>query len=545
MRSLFNIVLWLFLLATSLQGQVADTGAAWVNGKVSFLSSRNVYVKFSSTKGITVGDTLYINRESQYLPAMQTDNKSSTSAVCTPFAGFSFQKEDLIYAKIPVDESLPPPSVAPAETTVPKDEAVNGITPVLVPEEDQEQEEPGRSLEKIRTRLSAASYSSRSEYRELHRMRYAFSFRGDHLKDSRFSTEQYITFRHTLGEWEEVQDNLSNALKVYALSVRYDFDSTSNLTLGRRINPNMSSVGAIDGLQYEQQIGAFTLGGIAGFRPDYSDYSFNPSLLEAGGYLALTAPGKQQSHRTTVGFLEQTNQGQTDRRFLYFQHRSTPFEGFNLFSSVEADLYENLNSEVQNKLSLTSLYLSMRYRVNKKIRLSLSYDNRRNVIYYESYKSFIDQLIQDETRQGLRFSINLRPAKLLTLGVNTGWRFQRSDRNQSKNLRAFLTWSKIPRLNMRASLSATLLQTNYIKSQIYDLRLSRPIIKKRLDGDVYFRTVHYEYQNTGSQVDQKIAGASLSLRIRKQLSLLIFYEGTFIEQEQPYQRINTKIIQRF
>jgi hypothetical protein len=307
----------------------------------------------------------------------------------------------------------------------------------------------------------------------------------------------------------------------------------------------MSSVGAIDGLQYEKQIGVFTVGGIAGFRPDYSDYSFNPSLLEVGGYLMMTAPGKHQSHRTTIGFLEQTNQGQTDRRFLYLQHRSTPFEGFNLFSSVEADLYENLNSEVQNKLRLTSLYLSMRYRVNRKIRFSLSYDNRRNVIYYESYKSFIDQLVQDETRQGLRFSINLRPAKLLTLGVNTGWRFQRSDRNQSKNLRAFLTWSKIPGLNMRASLSATLLQTNFIKSQIYDLRLSRSIIKKRLDGDLYFRTVHYEYQNTGLKVEQKIAGGSLSLRIRKQLSLLAFYEGTFIEQEQPYQRINTKIIQRF
>lgn len=528
--------------ATALWGQ---GNTAWESGAVSFTSSRNVYVKFSTTKDIKIGDTLFISTEGRYLPALLIDNKSSTSTVCTPIAGRTFQKKDLLFARVPKPKSEPMPEEPPTKAVPEKTaEIKTGAAPVLTPEEDQDDQPV--SNEKIRARLSAASYSSLSDYRELHRMRYALSFQGAHLNDSRFSTDAYVTFRHEIGAWDEVRDNLSNALKVYALSVRYDIDSMSNLTLGRRINPNMSSIGAIDGMQYERSFGRVQLGGIAGFRPDFANYGFNPDLLEAGGYVMLVSDeAATHHHQTTFGFMEQTNRGNTDRRFAYLQHSSNPFDALNLFGSFEVDLYENLNSEAHGTLKLTNLFLSMRYRVNRKLRLSLSYDNRRNIIYYESYRSFIDQLVQDETRQGLRFNLNLRPVKLITLGLNTGWRFQKSGNNESKNLRLFLNCSRIPKLNMRASLSANFLQTSFIESQIFDLRLSRQIIKKRLDGDVYGRMVEYHYRHNDSIVRQNIVGVSFSLRIRKQLSLFLYYEGTFDHRDEQFHRINTKIIQRF
>jgi len=527
---------------TALWGQEHFT---WVSGVVSFTSSRNVYVKFQSTKGIELGDTLYTRPEAAYLPALIVDNKSSSSTVCTPIIEQDFQKQDLLFARV---EQRKAPAEKKEKPLVPsKEETKNSpevVAPVLTPDEDEEEDPEFK--ERIRARVSAALSSSFSDYGELHRMRYAFSFRGENLKNSRFSTDNYITFRHTMGEWDEVKNDFARALKVYSLSVRYDIDSTSNITLGRRINPNMSSIGAVDGVQYEKRFGLLSVGGIAGFRPDYSNYSFNPDLLELGGYVALISNDPSNYHRTTLGFLEQTNHGQTDRRFVYLQHSSNPLEDLNLFGSFEVDLYEKLNSEdAHSTLRLTNLYVSMRYRVNRKLRLSLAYDNRRNIIYYESYKNFIDQLIQDETRQGLRFNVNFRPAKLITLGVNTGWRFQKSDMNKSKNLRAYLNFSRIPLVNMRASLSANFLQTNFIESQIFGIRLSRQIIKKRLDGDVYFRRVNYQYNSNETKVEQNIAGASLSLRIRKQLGLYLYYEGTFDNRDQTFHRINTRIIQRF
>ena len=115
-------------------------------------------------------------------------------------------------------------------------------------------------------------------------MRYAFLLRGNNLGNSRFSIENYITFRHTINEWEEVKDNLNRALKVYSLALRYDFNKTSSLTIGRKINPKISSMGAIDGIQFEAGKGNFILGAIIGSRPDYLDYGLNFNLFQYISY---------------------------------------------------------------------------------------------------------------------------------------------------------------------------------------------------------------------------------------------------------------------
>jgi hypothetical protein len=539
-RNIISIIIF-FLLGTALHSQDIQ----WKDGKVTFLSSRNVYVKFASTELIEIGDSLYIKQGNDYIPAMVVGNKSSTSTVCTPFANQKMNKGDDVFAKVPVREPEEEvleeePEENQSEEVTLGDEVVT--EPVITPDEDIV--EPKRK-EKINARLSVASYSNFSDFRELHRMRYAFTYRAKNIKNSKLSIDNYITFRHTLGEWEEVKDNLGRALKVYALSVNYAFDSTAHLTAGRRINPRTTSLGAIDGLQYEKQFGGLIVGGIAGTRPDYSDYSFNPNLLQFGVYASLIARNPANYQQTTFGAIEQHNGREIDRRFVYFQHSSTPLKNLNLFSSFEIDLYESINNEAQNSFRLTNLYVSLRYRLGRRWRLSASYDSRKNIIYYESYKNFIDRLIDQETRQGLRFGFNYRPVKLVTLGVNSSWRFKKSDLNLSKNVNAYLNFTQIPVVKIRASLSANYLQTNYLTSNMFGIRLSRPIINRKLDADIYFRIIDYRYQHTENQVSQHITGASLSLRIMKQLTLHMYYEGTFDNKDRTYHRFNSKIIRRF
>jgi hypothetical protein len=89
--------------------------------------------------------------------------------------------------------------------------------------------------------------------------------------------------------------------------------------------------------------------------------------------------------------------------------------------------------------------------------------NRKNIIYYESYKSYIDQLIDDETRQGLRVGANYHISKLFTWGFNASWRFQKSEINLSKNLNTYLNISKLPIINATASLSANILQNQLFR----------------------------------------------------------------------------------
>lgn len=532
----YLILLMLVIITTTLSAQ---TELVVERGTVSYVSSRNIYVKFANTKSITVGDTLFINKNGQFTPALVVTNKSSSSTVCSP----------LTEEKLKVGEELESRTILIIEKEEPEqpiiDDAINNpsTTPVITPEEE---EEP-LYKQQIRGRVSAASYSSLSNYRKSHRMRYAFSFKGNNLNNSKFSTDTYITFRHTLGEWDKVKNNIGRALKVYSLSASYDFTPSSRLTIGRKINPRMSSVGAIDGVQYQKGFGQFLVGAVAGTRPDYSNYGFNPSLFQYGAFASYTSGKPSRASHTTLGFMEQTNTAQIDRRFVYFQHSGSLTKELHLFSSFEIDLYEKINEQVNNKPQLTNLYVSLRYRLNRSLRFSASFDSRKNIIYYESYKTFIDQLIEDETRQGLRFGLTFRPMKKMSVGINTGMRFQKSLKNASRNLNGYVSYNNIPGINARATLNASILETDFIQSRIYGIRLSKPLIKKKVNAELYYRNVNYLYKNSesGTAVRQHSGGLNLSFRLSRNLSWHVFYEGTFDKKNPTFNRINMRIIKRF
>ncbi len=534
MKNIIQIFVFL-LFAFSLHGQ---TEVVLEKGNVSFVSSRNVYVKFPSTKNINVGDTLFLDINGTLLPALVVDNKSSSSTVCSPVNGQDFKVGDEIIAQSIIVKEVPKEVKEEEPFPVEADRPL--IDQPIAPQPEAEEEEV-LFKEKIKGRISAASYSNLSDYRNSHRMRYAFSFRGYNLNNSRWSTENYITFRHTAGD----SINIADALKVYSLSVKYDFDKSSSLTFGRKINPKFSSMGAIDGFQYEKGFGNFQVGAIVGTRPSFQDYRFDFNLLQFGAYVSHTSniPGKYAT--TTLGAVQQMNKGKTDRRFVYFQHSSQLAKNLNVFGSFEVDLYENINNEAKNAAQLTNLFVSLRYRINRKWRISASYDNRKNIIYYESYKNFIDQLIEDETRQGFRFGISHRATRTISWGLNASMRYQKSRANPSRNLNGYVTFSKIPFIKARATLRANFLQTDFLDSQVFGVRLSKEIIRGKLSAEGYYRWVDYKYKIGDRVLHQNIGGASLNFRIQRHLSLYLYYEGVFDNTNQVYHRFNAKIIKRF
>ncbi len=516
-----------------------------VTGEVSYISSQNVYVKFNSTKNINVGDTLFIKKGSTLYPTLLVTSKSSISCVCSPLLDISAIKvsDEIVFQKKEIKKPENTTPELPFGKPTEKNDVPITSPPPIAPEEEEEEIV---FKQKIKGRISAASYSNMSSTRERHRMRYAFSFRGDNLNDSRFSTDNYITFRHTFGEWNRVQENFADALKIYSLSGKYDFDKTTSLTFGRKINQRVSSMGAIDGLQLEKGIGGqFRVGAIAGSRPDFRDYSINFNLLQAGTYLSHTSDKTKKYQQSTFGFIEQRNAGNVDRRFVYFQHSNSLAKNLNLFTSFEVDLYEKINTEVKNKATLTNLYSSLRYRFSRKFSISASYDTRRNIVFYESYKNTIDSLFENETRQGLRVGFNLRPHKFITWGVNGSMRFQKSQGNISRNLNSYLSISRVPFINARASLTANFLETGYLTSSIYGIRLNKDLIKRKLSASAYFRWVDYNYKTSEFKTHQNIAGVNCSIRLTKKLGLYIYYEGIFSDRSPTQTRFNTKIIQRF
>lgn len=212
---------------------------------------------------------------------------------------------------------------------------------------------------------------------------------------------------------------------------------------------------------------------------------------------------------------------------------------------MEMDLYENISGESKSKLSLTNLFVSLRYKFSRKFSANLSYDNRRNIIYYESYKTYIDQVIDNETRQGMRFGFNYRPVKMLSWGANASWRFQKSSANESKNLNTYLNINQIPGLKTSASITANFLQTSYINSRIFGLRLMKDVFKGKVNTEVYYRRVDYDFPLYGYATNQNVVGGSLSWQILKKLSMSAFVEKTFDSQNNDFMLINTRLMQRF
>jgi hypothetical protein len=531
----YILIILAILFSPVLRGQTVEN----VTGKISFISSQNIYVKFTSTEGIKQGDTLYIIKDNNLIPALKVNTLSSTSCVCAVLTSENLPVEHLIIAKKQITKS---------QTIEKPAEVVVAQAPEKALQDSSIKSHPGYvgRKQRISGSISANSYSdfSNTSAANSTRFRYTFSIDAKNIGDSRFSAESYISFRYKKGDWAEVKNNIFNALKIYSLALRYDPDKTMQISLGRRINPRISSLGSVDGLQIEKTFNKFSIGAIAGSRPDYTDYGFNFNLLQAGGYVALNTSSAKSYTETSLAFMQQMNNGKTDRRFLYFQHSNTLIRNISVLSTFEVDLYKLVNDTPQSTFDLTGLYFSLRYRMTKAISLTGSYDSRKNVMYYESYKTYIDQVLENEMRQSYRLQANVRITNNITFGIQGSYRFLKSDAHTSKNFNSYFTFSQIPGLNMNATISGTYLETSYIKGEILGLSLSKDMFNGKFQSGLGYRYVDYKLPESNLGVKQNIAEINLTYMASRSLFLSMNYEGTF-EKQDKYNRLYLQMRIRF
>jgi len=529
MKSKYAFILFIMTITNSLFGQKTDFV---IEGKVTFMTSKNVYVKFESTKKIKVGDSLWVSNIST--PCLLVKNKSSNSVVCSIINDCVINKDDIIIYNY---------VIIPEKTETIEEEIIPVVDSTL---SNNLNKKEVSYLENIKARLSVASYSYLSNIRDdRHSLMTRFSFTGNHINNSKFSVETYLNYRKNFISGDRSNTVKSSFFNVYNLAIKYDIDTTFSVTAGRKINYKTSSLGAIDGLQAEKYFGKNYVGVLVGFRPDFIDYGFNSDLFQYGAYIGRQTESKNFYSQTTLGFIEQTNSGETDRRYVYFQHSSRLFSKLNLFSSMELDIYSKVDDVETNDVRLTNLYVSARYRFSRKVNLSLSYDSRKRIIYYETLQSIIERLLdEDLARQGLRARINVRPWKNISTGLSYSKRFQNDTENKSDNIYAYLNLSKVPRIGGRVTVSYNMNSSNYLDSNIASIRYSRPFFDQRLNADIYYRFVNYEYVRNIPNFSQNYFGAYLSYYLDRTLTISLSGEYSSYDLENNY-RINTRIIKRF
>jgi len=267
-------------------------------------------------------------------------------------------------------------------------------------------------------------------------------------------------------------------------------------------------------------------------------------MFQYGIYISRTDTIGTGTIQNTIGAFEQTNDFNTDRRLIYVQHINNSIKNINLFASSEIDIYKRKKGIAENTFSLTSFYLSARYNPSRYISLSASYDARKNVVYYETYKNYADSLLESETRQGLRFSTNLRPFNYISIGLNYGYRFQNNDLKATNNYGGYFNYSDVPIIKSSLNVSFNRLNTSYLDGSIIGFRIYKNLISGLLNLGVSYKKVNYDYKSSSYSLNQNIINVDLTIQLFAKIFLSTNYEGTY-ENVRTYSRIFLNLTTRF
>ncbi len=517
-----------------------------LTGKVTYQTTQNVYVSFENTNGISAGDTLYLESARKLIPAVIVKFISSISCAGEKITNVSLNDKDKIIAFVNAESQNLKNSNIENDTTFLADTLMKRGSNT----ENFKQEEKKRKInyaQRTTGRFSIQSYSNLTNISNglnYQRWRYTLMFRAPDINNSGFSVSTYSTFNYRADQWNYISSNLGQAIRIYDLTFGYRFDPTARIWVGRYLNPKISSLSSVDGIQFEKYFGSVYTGAVIGSRPDFIDMGMNSKLFETGAYIGKTDTLGYGSMENTFSIFQQTNNFITDRRFIYLQHTDNIFENTYIFASSEIDLYKKENNTAKNDFTLTSLYLTARYVPIRQVSFYLSYDARKNIIYYETFKSFIDSVIDRETRQGVRGRVNFHPFNRLNLAVEGGYRYKKGDVKPSRNFTAYISYTGIPIIDISSSLTYTKLYTGYMEGDIAGIYLSKDLFNSFVNVSLGLRNINYKFSFDNFVVSQKSVESDLSLNVSRYFYLTLSYEGEF-EHQNSYNRIFFGVTTRF
>ncbi len=496
-----------------------------LQGTLTYKSNNYYYVGFNKTNFISVGDTLFVNLNNNKIAAMVVKYISNYSVACTPIISnlsvgvnvFAFANNTNIFTPILSDKPI-------------NDLILNS----------------DKSSSTTKGRIGLTSYSSFDNFsknRFVQRFRYYLSASEQNVSSSGFNFNSYIIFTYRTTEWYQVNNNIGNALKVYDLNLNYNYLNNA-FYFGRRINPKLSNIGTIDGLQFETKMGNYYLGAVVGSRPNYYDFGFNFKLFQIGAFIERTDTINGKTFTNTLSIFNQTNNFKTDRRFLYFQHSNNIINNLNLFVSSEFDLFKIKKGEKQNNLFFTSFYSSLNYSPYRALSFNLSYDARKNVIYYETFKIFADSLYENEIRQGIRFRTNLRLLNSIFISLNYGYRFKIGDKKPNNNYGLNFSYYNLPLINSSLNLSYNKIFSYYLDATNIGSSLNRDLFNGLINLNFNYRYLIYKFKLYSGTLKQNVFGVDLSSNFTGSFYTSFSYQGIF-ENKHTYGTINISINKRF
>lgn len=508
-----------------------NDGENFREGKVSYISNKNIYVQFESAEGFSVGDTLFKKKGEIFFAAVKIVYLSSRSVAGSKLGDEAIQVGEPLFGLVKLNQTI-----------ILANDSLSGRQSILSRENELRSEEkniPRKELLKGRATLQSVSAFTNLQNDEKNyssRATLSLKFHDEAL---------YKLSGNFYGNFNSISSGAKkNSLKIFDFNAIYKYDSLTTLTLGRFINAQLNSAGTADGFSLERNFSYFNAGIFIGSRPAYIDYGFDFKLFQMGIFAARSDSVFNSETKNSISFFNQTNNFNTDRRFLSFQHTNSFIPNSFLFLLTEADLYQNTYSKKGASFRLTSFHSALRTNISRQISASVSYDARKNIFYYETFKTYLDSTFTDNTRHTLRFGMTLRFIDKLFVNLNSSYGIRTDEARAATNYYALASYSEVPILNAAASASINFLRSGFSTSSIGGLRIYRDFFNGELFTSLNYRHVEYEFSSSSSKLLQNIFNCELSVRLPLAFYLSANYEGIF-QKTSTYSRILIDLTKRF
>jgi len=489
-------------------------------GVISYLTSQTVYLRFETTAGIIKGDTLKNLLLKPVIVVTQTSKKS--------VAGVFIDS-----SKFFVGDSI---------VAFPQEIKADSIVVKIVEKKDSLKDKTDNTplpkynapkvVSKVYGRIGFTSYSSFSNFEgtDFTRMQYTFSFDEKNEFYDGSESECYISYNYRPDKINNPDYSFDKLFRVYSLSVSTNLYDGLRITLGRSISSRVSNVGIHDGAVLNYDTKDWWSGAFVGSRPSYQNLGFDSKYFQYGVFAGFGGKINDGNYEQSIAIAEQTYSGFTDRRFLYLQHSNSIIKNINLFASSEIDLFSKQRGESISNPILTSLYANISWRESESITLGLLYDERRNVVYYESLKNYIDSLIDVTARRGLQMRVQWRIDNTKYLSFSAGTRFGGTSENRASNASIMFSYYDIPLIQSSGLVTLDFIVNQLTKGAIAGIGLNRSFFDGDVSTGVGFRSTQLVIGVDETILSSFALSADCSLRLFDPLFLFvqseIILEGT-------------------
>lgn len=513
----------------SLTGQV-------VEGRVTYIAEDGIYTDIGTLKGVSIGDTLYLD-DASGKPVLWVQSVSRKSSLNLPMdTTRRFQVGMAVFART-TDKVIPSRDRVTASDTLRPSGKLDSLWIGVI------------SHQNIETRTGESSAASRTvtalaDRNDL-RGRVGFQFfrsadrknpdynyyqpgltihadllriQGSHYS---FSTNTHI--RKTYSNRDLRSANYP--VRVYEMALTYQNDAVPySYQVGRISSPVINGIGYFDGGLYSHRIRpTLSVGGFIGTEPDYRKSTPQTKTSKLGAYVHyMHAFSQTVKSNSTLAFSGQYLNGNIDREFVYLQNDVTLGSRVYVYQNAEFGINRSDLSRRQSTLEISNIYLMTRIRPLRTVSVTASYDARKNVFLVQTYKAIPDSLFDDALRQGLRGDISWRVTRQLTLSAGSSVRTRKGDSQKTWLHSAGFYYYNLFETQINVNFRAFSTHTPYTTARSYSTSVSRQF--HRLYSSVSLRTYDYELRGRSEKYGRFSAGLDISYDLTRRLFATAQYE---------------------